>query len=205
MRAAHLPAPNVDRRDDDLIRRQPIHQQAHRRHVGDGVHRADLVEVDLLHRHAVRAALRLGNQAVDREDIVLHLLRQVQVPAHDMLNIVQAAVLVMVVLAVVVVMLVRMLMVVFMLVMMAEHLLGLLFAVDSHRHVRAADAAFDRVLADVLHAGDPQRVQFLYKALRIGQQLQQSRRQHVARRAHAAVEIKRSHFVPPMWLIMLAR
>lgn len=184
MRAAHLPASNVDRRDDDLIRRQPIHQQAHRRHVGDGVHRADLVEVDLLHRHAVCAALRLGNQAVDREDVVLHLLRQMQVPAHDMLNIVQAAVLVMVVLAVAVVMrmLMVILMMVFMLVVMVEHLLGLLFAVDSHRHVRAADAAFDRVLADVLHAGDPQRVQFLYKALR-RQQLQQSGRQHVARRA----------------------
>ena len=95
---------------------------------------------------------------------------------HDMLNIVQAAVLVMVVLAVAVVMrmLMVILMMVFMLVVMVEHLLGLLFAVDSHRHVRAADAAFDRVLADVLHAGDPQRVQFLYKALRIGQQLQQS-------------------------------
>ena len=65
-----------------------------------------------------------------------------QVPAHDMLNIVQAAVLVMVVLAVAVVM--RMLMVILMMVfmlMMVELLLGLLFAVDSHRHVRAADAA----------------------------------------------------------------
>ena len=65
-------------RDDDLLRREPLKQQAHGRDVRKRVHRADLVEVDLVDRPAVGLTLCRGQTVIDGEDIVPHTLRDRQ-------------------------------------------------------------------------------------------------------------------------------
>ena len=131
-------------------------------------------------------ALRLRDHAVDRQHILLHRLRQVQVIPHDMLNPVQAGVM-MVVLPVVMVMVVLVVMVVVM------HGFRFLHAVHLHRHMGAADAAARHHLVTVDHVGDADGVQLRYRPGLIRHQLQQRRRQHIARRAHAAVQIQSFH------------
>lgn len=89
--AFHLAVSHVDRRCDDLIRRQLVEQQADGGDVGDGVHGADFVEVDLADQLIMRFAFSLGDETVDGEDILADGLRQFQV-SYDMLDVVQAAV-----------------------------------------------------------------------------------------------------------------
>ena len=88
MTAAHM-----DRGDDDPFRCQPIHQQADGNDVCHGIHRSNLVEVDLRHGNIVGAALRLCDKSVDGHHVVLHRLGQMQV-GYNMLDPVQAVVLV---------------------------------------------------------------------------------------------------------------
>ena len=176
----------MDRGGDHLIRRQLLHQQAHRRHVRHGVHGAHLMEMDVRHRHAVDVTLRLGNGVIHRPDVRPHLFRHRQV-ADQMADLLHAAV-VMVVLMVMVVVMVT-----------------LCMAVHRHGDVGAGDAALFRLFPVIGHAGDPQAVEPLHKLLRPGQQLQQGRRQHISGSAHAAVQIQGPHFFTSMWLIILAR
>ena len=103
--------------------------------------------------------------------------------------------------AVVMVVLVVMLMVMVMLVVV----LTLCVAVHRHDDVSAGDAALFRLFPVIGHAGNPQAVEPLHKLLRLGQQLQQGRRQHIPGSAHAAIQIQGPHFFTSMWLIMLAR
>ena len=70
---------------------------------------------------------------------------------------------------------------------------GSLPAADPHGYMRPRDAAFHGALAHIFHTGDPDGIQFRQKGAGIGKQLQQRRRQHIARRAHAAVQVKNSH------------
>ena len=101
-----------------------------------------------------------------------------------------------------------MLVVVLVLVVMVVfvHMLGLLLpAVDQHGQVGAGDAALHGRLPHILHPGDVQAVEPLHEPVRVRQQLQKGRRQHVAGRAHAAVQIERFHFAASIWLIILAR
>ena len=144
------------------------------------------MEMDVRHRHAVDVTLRLGNGVIHRPDVRPHLFRHRQVP-DQMADLLHAAV-VMVVLMVMVVVMVT-----------------LCMAVHRHGDVGAGDAALFRLLPVIGHAGDPQAVEPLHKLLRLGQQLQQGRRQHISGSAHAAVQIQGPHFFTSMWLIMLAR
>ena len=83
----------------------------------------------------------------------------------------------------------------------------LVLAVHGDGDVRAHDAALGRALHLRVHAGDAQTVELIYEALplALGQQLQQGGHEHVARHAHAAVQIKYFHASPHRWFIMLAR
>ena len=81
----------------DPLGGQLPHQQADRRHVGHGVQGTHLVEVDLLQGHAVDPALGLRQQPVDRQHVVFHVLRKVQMILDEMLDPVQPVMLVMVV------------------------------------------------------------------------------------------------------------
>ena len=192
--AAQLPAAHVDGGAEDLIRAELVHQQTHRRHVGHRVQGAYLVEVDLLHRHPVDLALRLGDQPVHRQHVVPHSLRQGQMIPHQMLDPVHPGVVVM--------------------VMFKAFPLGgrcrrsrrmrgapavgmfmrvLLLPMHQHPHMGPGNAAFHGGLRGVFHPGDPQGVQPGHEGGLVRQQLQQGRRQHIPRRAHGAVEIECFH------------
>ena len=73
---------------------------------------------------------------------------------------------------------------------------GILFlAIHRDGHLRAGNAALDGLRRGKTHAGHAERVQLRERRLPVGRQLQQRRRQHIAGRAHGAVEIDRFHFL----------
>ena len=145
------------------------------------------MKVNFLHTFAVHTAFRLRDEAVHAEHIVPHALRQ-RAGAHDRFNIRHR-----------VVMMVLMVMLVFALFLTVHH----------HAQVRARDAALDRPLGAKFHTRQPQPVQLGDKRAAVVQQLQKRRRQHIARRAHRAVQIECFHRVSSrfacIWLMRLAR
>ena len=189
-----------------------MHGQAHRHDIGDRVHRADLVEVDLIDRHAVGDAFRLGDEAVGRDRVFSHAFGQVEVVAQDVLHVADTGM--MVVRAGV---LVRIAMLRRMRVpapvrvrsaarmRMVPIVRALLHAVDRHRHMRADDAARLGAVATVLNAGNAERFELCHEPVRIVEKLHERRGEHVAGRSHAAIEIERLHCFAPIWLIMPAR
>jgi len=99
-----------------------------------------------------------------------------------------------------------MLVVVLMMMLMAFVMRILLFAVDGHGHVDAVDAALHGVLALEAHAGQSEGVHPIDEGRRIVQKIAQRGHQHVARRAHVALKIKRFHSdIPFIRLMRLAR
>ena len=122
-----MTASHMNRRYNDLIRRNVVHQQADRCDVRNGIHGSHLMEVNLRNRNTVGMALRLRNQAVNCHHILLHLLRNVQVTTDDMLNIMETAVMMMRVASITV--LVGVLMAVFMGVLVLFMLMGMLVGV----------------------------------------------------------------------------
>ena len=90
-----MTASHMNRGDDHLIRSNLVHQQADCRDIRNGIHGSHLVEMDLRNRNAVGMTLRLRNQAVNCHHILLHLIRNVQVTADDMLNVMETAVMMM--------------------------------------------------------------------------------------------------------------
>ena len=204
MRAAHLAAADVDRGGQHLFRSQQLHQQAHARYIGQRVERADLMEVDLLDRDAVNAAFRVRDGLIDGQNVGADGLGDVQM-GDAVGQLVQIG------------MMVRMHMDVRMgglrrvrvgmRVRLRGVLVGMAFllAVDQDAHMRAGDAAFDGRLCRDLQPRQAERLHFLQKGILFGQQLQQCGHQHIACRAHGAVQIDRSHSQPPIWLMRLAR
>ncbi len=65
MRAAHRAATRLHRGGEHAGDAELLEQQAAADHVGDGVERADLVELDLVGRNSVHRALGLGQDAED--------------------------------------------------------------------------------------------------------------------------------------------
>ena len=137
------------------------------------------MEVDLIHRHPVDVAFRLGDFLVNRQDIQLDHGGNGQ-RLHNGSDVVKTSVGVRV-------------------------RLSFLLSVNFHRHMGSGNAAFLAFFGRKFHARNGQAVQFRHKAFRLRQQFQQSRRQHIPRRAHAAVQIERSHFLTSMWLMRPAR
>ena len=90
-----MTASHMNRGDDHLIRSNLVHQQADCRDIRNGIHGSHLVEMNLRNRNTVGMALRLRNQAVNCHHILLHLIRNVQVTADDMLNVMETAVMMM--------------------------------------------------------------------------------------------------------------
>ena len=90
-----MTASHMNRGDDHLIRSNLVHQQADCRDIRNGIHGSHLVEMNLRNRNTVGMALRLRNQAVNCHHILLHLIRNVQMTADDMLNVMETAVMMM--------------------------------------------------------------------------------------------------------------
>lgn len=96
-----MTASHMNRRYNDLIRRNVVHQQADRCDVRNGIHGSHLMEVNLRNRNTVSMALCLCDQAVNCHHILFYLLRKIQMITDDVLNVVEAAVVMMVVTVVV--------------------------------------------------------------------------------------------------------
>ena len=192
MTAAHM-----DGGDDNPFWRQPIHQQANGNDVCHGVHRSNLMEVDLRHGDIVGAALRLCDKSVDGLRVVLHRLGQMQA-GYYVPDPVQAAVLVrrvfmfmcmLMFVCMLMFMCMLMLMCMLMVVVMGMCVIGFFHTIYRNRHMCAGDAALYGRLPAILHTGNAESVQLVHKAIRVRQQLQQCRGQHIACGTHAAIQI----------------
>ena len=153
------------------------------------------MEVYVGHRHAVNAAFRLREQVIYLKYFLFYLFRNGHMVVHDMCDLAEVSVMM--------IALFLRRMPIGMLVPVLR--LAFLLAVDQNAHMRAGNAAFDRPFHNVANAGDPRAVQFVRELLRLRKQLYKRRREHIARRAHAQIKIKRFHFKASIWLIMLAR
>ena len=178
----------MDGRRQNRVRCQTVHQQANRRYIRQRVQSAHLMEVNLRHRHAVDPTFCLSQPVIDRQNIRLHRLRHLQV--HQMADVRKTAVTVSVSAVIV-------------------FMAAFLPAVNQNRHMRSANPAFHGILPAVLYIGKAQPVQLRHKVFRIREQFQQSRREHIPRRTHGAVQIQGFQCVSsPLavtWLIILAR
>ena len=154
MSTLDLTASNVDGGRDDLIRCQLVEKQADRGDIGDSIHGADFMEVDLAYRFVVGFAFSFRDEAIDRQDIGANGFWKFQV-VDDMMDIVEATVGVIVMMVVGVAVLMRVVMVmvmgvtVLMLVVMVTMLVGvtvpaffLLCAVYGNGQVGPGDTAF---------------------------------------------------------------
>ena len=90
-------------------------------------------------------------------------------------------------------------------IMMAVHVVGFLLPMHVHGDPGAGDAAFFRAVGMDVDPGDAEAVHALHKGAGLRQQLQQSRGEHIPRRAHGTVKIQRFHRFASIWLIRPAR
>ena len=159
------------------------------------------MEVDLVDRPAVGLALCCGQTAIDGEDIVPHTLRDRQ-GRNVRADVRHASVGMRVFMGMLMLVLMLMVMLVNMTACMCvrqrDVLTLLLRAVHGHGELRAADAALFGAHGCGDNAGDAQRIELLQKCLRLRQQLEQRRREHIARSAHAAVKIQCFHGLAPI-------
>lgn len=201
MSTLDLTASNVDGGCDDLIRCQLVEKQADRGDIGDSIHGANFMEVDLAYRFVVSFAFGFRDEAIDRQDIGTNGFRKFQV-VDDMMDVVEAAVgvIVMMVMGVTVLMRVVMVMVmrvtVVMLVVMVTMLMGvtvpaffLLCDVYGNGQVGPGDTAFYGWIQRNVNTGDPGGIELRGKSITriIWQEFCQGGSQHIPCGTHAAV------------------
>ena len=87
MSTLDLTASNVDGGRDDLIRCQLVEKQADGGDIGDSIHGAYFMEVDLAYRFVVGFAFGFCDEAIDRQDIGTNGFRKFQV-VDDMMDVV---------------------------------------------------------------------------------------------------------------------
>ena len=201
MSTLDLTASNVDGGRDDLIRGQLVEKQADGGDIGDSIHGADFMEVDLAYRFVVSFAFGFRDEAIDRQDIGTNSFRKFQV-VDDMMDVVEAAVgvIVMMVMGVTVLMRVVMVMVmrvtVVMLVVVVTMLMGvtmpaffLLCTVYGNGQVGPGDTAFYGWIQRNVNTGDPGGIELRGKSITriIWQEFCQGGSQHIPCGTHAAV------------------
>ena len=198
MSTLDLTASNVDGGCDDLIRCQLVEKQADGGDIGDSIHGADFMEVDLAYRFVVSFAFGFRDEAVDRQDIGTNGFRKFQVN-DDMMDVVEAAVgvIVMMVMGVTVLMRVVMLVVVeaavgviVMMVMgVTMSAFFLLCAVYGNGQVSPGDTAFYGWIQRNVNTGYPGGIELRGKSITriIWQEFCQGGSQHIPCGTHAAV------------------
>ena len=162
MSTLDLTASNVDGGCDDLIRCQLVEKQADGGDIGDSIHGADFMEVDLAYRFVVSFAFGFRDEAVDRQDIGTNSFRKFQV-VDDMMDVVKAAVgvIVMMVMGVTVVMSVVMVM----LMGVTVPAFFLLCTVYGNGQVRPGDTAFYGWIQRNVNTGDPGGIELRGKSI----------------------------------------
>ena len=200
MSTLDLTASNVDGGRDDLIRCQLVEKQADRGDIGDSIHGAYFMEVDLAYRFVVGFAFGFCDETIDRQDIGANGFRKFQV-VDDMMDVVEAAVGVVVVMVAGVTMLMRVVMMmvvgvtVVMLVVMAMVVevtvstFFLLCAVYGNGQVSPGDTAFYGWIQGNVNTGDPGGIELRGKSIAciIWQEFCQGGTQHIPCGTHAAV------------------
>ena len=200
MSTLDLTASNVDGGRDDLIRCQLVEKQADRGDIGDSIHGAYFMEVDLAYRFVVGFAFGFCDETIDRQDIGANGFRKFQV-VDDMMDVVEAAVGVVVVMVAGVTMLMRVVMMmvvgvtVVMLVVMAMVVevtvstFFLLCAVYGNGQVSPGDTAFYGWIQGNVNTGDPGGIELRGKSIAciIWQEFCQGGSQHIPCGTHAAV------------------
>lgn len=191
MSTLDLTASNVDGGRDDLIRCQLVEKQADGGDIGDSIHGADFMEVDLAYRFVVSFAFGFRDEAIDRQDIGTNGFRKFQV-VDDMMDVVEAAVgvIVMMVVGVAVVMSVVMLVVVVTMLMGGTvPAFFLLCAVYGNGQVGPGDTAFYGWIQRNVNTGDPGGIELRGKSIAriIWQEFCQGGSQHIPCGTHAAV------------------
>lgn len=191
MSTLDLTASNVDGGRDDLIWCQLVEKQADGGDIGDSIHGADFMEVDLAYRFVVSFAFGFRDEAIDRQDIGTNGFRKFQV-VDDMMDVVEAAVgvIVMMVMGVTVVMSVVMLVVVVTMFMgVAVPAFFLLCAVYGNGQVGPGDTAFYGWIQRNVNTGDPGGIELRGKSITriIWQEFCQGGSQHIPCGTHAAV------------------
>ena len=199
MSTLDLTASNVDGGRDDLIRCQLVEKQADRGDIGDSIHGADFMEVDLAYRFVVSFAFGFRDEAIDRQDIGTNGFRKFQV-VDDMMDIVEAAVGVIVMMVVGVAVLMRVVMVmvmgvnvvmsvVMLVVVVTVSTFFLLCAVYGNGQVSPGDTAFYGWIQGNVNTGDPGGIELRGKSIAciIWQEFCQGGSQHIPCGTHAAV------------------
>ena len=199
MSTLDLTASNVDGGRDDLIRCQLVEKQADRGDIGDSIHGAYFMEVDLAYRFVVGFAFGFCDEAIDRQDIGANGFRKFQA-VDDMMDVVEAAVgvIMMMVVGVAVLMRVVMVMVMGVTVVMSVVMLVvvvtvpaffLLCAVYGNSQVSPGDTAFYGWIQGNVNTGDPGGIELRGKSIAciIWQEFCQGGSQHIPCGTHAAV------------------
>ena len=199
MSTLDLTASNVDGGRDDLIRCQLVEKQTDGGDIGDSIHGAYFMEVDLAYRFVVGFAFSFRDEAIDRQDIGANGFWKFQV-VNDMMDIVEATVgvIVMMVVGVAVLMRVVMVMVMGVTVVMSVVMLVvvvtvstffLLCAVYGNGQVGPSDTAFYGWIQGNVNTGDPGGIELRGKSIAciIWQEFCQGGSQHIPCGTHAAV------------------
>lgn len=199
MSTLDLTASNVDGGRDDLIRCQLVEKQADRGDIGDSIHGAYFMEVDLAYRFVVGFAFGFRDETIDRQDIGANGFRKFQA-VDDMMDVVEAAVgvIMMMVVGVAVLMRVVMVMVMGVTVVMSVVMLVvvvtvpaffLLCAVYGNSQVSPGDTAFYGWIQGNVNTGDPGGIELRGKSITciIWQEFCQGGSQHIPCGTHAAV------------------
>ena len=82
---------------------------------------------------------------------------------------------------------------------------GFLVSMDTDVDTSAPNFAGFGFFEHHFNAGDSDAVEFIDKSRWLLQTIQQCGTEHIARGTHAAIKIQYSHFVLPIWFIILAR
>ena len=185
----------MNRRNHYLVRCDLIHQHTDCRNIRNSIHRPNFMEMYFCDRLAMRLAFSLGYQHVDGHNIILHLLRKIQMTSDDMLNLMKPTMMVMLmgiavfmvvvvmfmlmgiaVFKVVVVVMFMLMVMVFILMVMTVLMLVVVMnihaffflTVNSHRNVRSGNTAFHRCLFFHMNTRNAKSVKFFDKSFLIG-------------------------------------
>ena len=183
MGAAHRAAAHMDRRCHDTVYIQFLHQQTYGGNIHDGIHAAHFMEVDLLYRYTMHLTFRRCNFCEYCHNIQLDHGGNGKA-IHNTADFRHTAM---------------------MMAMMVVEVFILLHIMNFHAHMGTHNTAFHAFFCRYHHTGETQIVNSINKRRGVRMKFQQGSRQHIPGSTHATINIERSHFLPSIWLIILAR
>ena len=188
MRAVHMPIPYMNRRNDYLIWMDTVHQHRYCCDISNGIHRPNLMKVDIRDRDSMDMALCLSYEIEYSHNIILHILREIEMMAYNMLYIRKPMMLMVMVMLMFVLMDVFMVMLVLM-VMVVMMSGAFLFSVHENGYMRSCNTAFHGFLCRHMDSRNPKAIEIINKTIPVRDKLQQGRCEHIAGSTHSAINI----------------